>query len=971
MNGPFDLEPAAWARLRELLDQVLPLGPEARGAWFAALPAADAALVPRLHSLLANASAVQFGTGASTADGESLPHMAARLMQTLPRIETGQFAGRPPAGVSAEQVGPYRLLHELGHGGMASVWLAERTDVLQGRRAAVKLPLGAWHGAGLAERLARERAILATLNHPNIATLFDAGVDVAGRPWLALEYVEGERIDLHCQRLKLDIAARLRLIVQVARAVVHAHANLVVHRDLKPGNILVTGDGQVKLLDFGIAKLLEQDLLAGDATSLTQQAGRVLTPDYAAPEQILGRPVGTAADVYALGVVLYELLAGVRPYTLARDSRSALEAAIARVQPPPPSSAAAAFGPAWQRALRGDLDTIVARAMKPEPMERYATVAALAEDLQRHLDGQPVAARPDRLAYRLHKFVARHRLGVAATAVALLAVLGGAGLATWQAQVARAEQRRAEDVKAFIASVFADADPWRAQRGKTSAAELLKRARARVDLQYAAAPSIRVELLNVIGSSLAGLEEYDSAEAVLLDAVAVGEQALIADDALRLRSHQHLASLYGSAQLTDKLKAELARLLPLLRARESEFGAELVEALVAQVQVDNDEGRYPDMEATARQALLVADRHLPEDGPMRVLARRSLANALENQGKFADARRESTAAFELSSRIFRAEPQHPLHNDTRFIHARIMSAGGDHAAALPLMQQSIAVAEGILGPGSLHVATMVREMVSPLMETHRLREAHAASEGALAILRRHHGDNSVHLAYAMVAHGTIMRELRRGDVGRTEFEAAVRVLAPELGADHAYTLDVRANAALGRALSGDAHGAAAELDVVSERYLASGQQVLGKVIVYRAMAHRLSGRAAKAAEILRPALASMPAPVLARARLEMAEIHIALNQPAEALALLRLLPPRDAALRPSHAESDLALGRALLATGDAAHALPFLQRADTFWQDFEPRHRRATDAASWLARCLAALGRSADAGVVLERLPRT
>ena len=458
MSGPFDLDPAHWAQLRRLLDEALQQAPVRRETWIESLPAPDAALVPRLRALLAHAQALEEGHDGSATTGPSPADLAARLLHTLPKVETVQFAGLPPAA-PAQRVGPYRLLHELGSGGMARVWLAERVDMLHGRRVALKLPHGAWRQAGLAERLQREREILATLEHPNIARLYDAGVADDGQPYLALEHVEGERIDVHCQREQLDVRARLRLFLQVAGAVTHAHAKLVVHRDLKPSNILVTRAGEVKLLDFGIAKLLDQGLTAD--TALTQQAGRALTPDYAAPEQIQGRPLGTAADIYALGVVLFELLCDVRPYRLKRDTQAALEEAILHAEVPRPSSVA----PQPRRAaLRGDLDTIVLQALKKDPAQRYVTVAAFADDIERHLRHLPVRAQPDRLGYRWRKYLQRNRVAVGAGTAVMLAVLGGAAAAVWQAieasrerDAALRQEQRAAAYAEFQGAVLQDA----------------------------------------------------------------------------------------------------------------------------------------------------------------------------------------------------------------------------------------------------------------------------------------------------------------------------------------------------------------------------------------------------------------------------------------------------------------------------------------------------------------------------------
>jgi len=318
-------------------------------------------------------------------------------------------------------VGIYRLVREIGHGGMSTVWLAMRTDELTTRPVALKLPHTHLLGALFADRFARERDILANLTHPNIAHIYDAGISPHGQPFLAMEYVAGDTLTQYCESHGLGIADRLGLFLQVLAAVAYAHGQSVIHRDLKPSNILVREGGQVVLLDFGIAKLLVDGM--ADETELTRQAGATLTPQYASPEQIRGDPLGPATDIYSLGVVLYELLTTRRPYAQARSSRRDLEDAILSADPRPPSEAVGGEA-ALRKALQGDLDTIVLKALHKQPEQRYPTVDAFADDLRRHLRHEAIRARPDTLGYRLRSLAARHRtlagLGAAA-AVALLA----------------------------------------------------------------------------------------------------------------------------------------------------------------------------------------------------------------------------------------------------------------------------------------------------------------------------------------------------------------------------------------------------------------------------------------------------------------------------------------------------------------------------------------------------------------------
>jgi eukaryotic-like serine/threonine-protein kinase len=390
--SPGAVDPARWQVLSPLLDDLLDLPAAAREARLALLRQDDPALADELKPWLEELSA--------------LDHSAFLQAPALPA----------PAGLAGQTVGAYRLVRELGRGGMGAVWLAQRTDGRFEGEVAIKfLAAGLFSAAG-AERFAREGSIMARLAHPHIARLLDAGhTDHAGlaQPYLVLEYVPGEPIDAYCSRHALPLDAKLHLFLDVLDAVAHAHSRLILHRDLKPSNILVTATGDVKLLDFGIAKLLD----AASPGDLTQQAGNAFTPQYAAPEQLQGGDVSTATDVYALGGLLFRLLSGRLPLEGLGGNTLAQWQAVVEVVPPPVSEALRLSGEPDARrrahALRGDLDTIVARALKKQPGERYATAAALADDLKRHLAFEPIAARPDTWLYRSGKFLRRHRLAVA------------------------------------------------------------------------------------------------------------------------------------------------------------------------------------------------------------------------------------------------------------------------------------------------------------------------------------------------------------------------------------------------------------------------------------------------------------------------------------------------------------------------------------------------------------------------------
>jgi WD40 repeat protein/serine/threonine protein kinase len=436
-----NLSPAEFSRISQLLDESLELSSEERLAWLAQLERSDSKAAQIMRKLF---------------ESQNKNSERAFLEGNLAIAVAGPNAAE--SSLVGKQFGPYRVLSLIGHGGMGSVWLAERADGLFTRQVALKLIHPALMSKIMTERATREREILAGLNHPNIARLIDAGFSEDSQPYLALEYVQGRSVIEYCDGRRLAVRERLELFRQILAAVQYAHSHLVIHRDLKPSNILVTDQGQVSLLDFGIAKLLTQ----GEASEseLTRIGGRAMTPDYAAPEQIAGEPISTAADVYALGVIFYELLSGERPYKLKRESVGALEEAILRVEPAAPSRAAVSESVAGarsvsarklQKSLSGDLDTIALKALKKKPAERYATANAFDEDISRYLGGEVVLAQPDSLAYRAAKFIRRHRVGLGATAVLILVLAAGLVATTYEAGVAAVQRDAA--LKAQLNSV--------------------------------------------------------------------------------------------------------------------------------------------------------------------------------------------------------------------------------------------------------------------------------------------------------------------------------------------------------------------------------------------------------------------------------------------------------------------------------------------------------------------------------------
>jgi serine/threonine-protein kinase len=513
---------AGLARLSQLLDELLDMPAAERPGWLEALGPADAPFRARLLNLLGELRATENET---TGFALAAPRSALQqLLHSLPAMAEEAALQGP-----SRRIGPYRLISPLGRGGMGTVWLAERVDGALQRRVALKLPHLNTLDPVFADRFERERDILAALEHPHIARLYDAGVTAEGQPYLALEVVEGVPITTHCAHAGLGLRERIALFLQVLEAVQYAHSRLVVHRDLKPSNILVTAQGQVRLLDFGIAALLDDGQRPADEVQ-TQWASSPLTPDYASPEQIAGGAIATTSDVYSLGVIFYELLTGQRPYKLAEVMRAALESGGAETEPTKPSRMATASakpgghdglggsadpgGPResappgkhaaaarqLSRELRGDLDNIALKALRKSPQARYASAEAFEQDLLRWLRHEPVLAHPGSRLYLAAKFIARHRVPVAAGTVAALALVLGTAVAVFQARVAQRESQHARAVQGVLISLFEEADPARAQGREVTVRDLMGSGERKLQMQLESEPELSAALSAVMVS---------------------------------------------------------------------------------------------------------------------------------------------------------------------------------------------------------------------------------------------------------------------------------------------------------------------------------------------------------------------------------------------------------------------------------------------------------------------------------------
>lgn len=492
-----------WKRLNRLLEQALEVEAGKRLDWIHCLPPEEADLKPVLEELFVQADLAGFRS--SVDSSAEISRVASKAIAAMRREQAGQLIGR------------WRLVRLLAEGGMGSVWLANSDDQ---RSAALKVARTEWLDLGFDERLARESDVLSKLQHPNIARFYEAGIAESGRPFLALEYIEGEPIDRYCRRSALRLEAIIGTMVQVIRAVAHAHSRLVVHRDLKPSNILVLADGTAKLLDFGIAKILGSDSRAAYETELTRFAGRPLTLSYAAPEQILGEQITVATDIYSLGVILYELITEVRPYRPREDTIKALEAEVLRGAIERPS--AVALGKSRAEALRGDLDDIVMRALQRDPDRRYGAASALADDLENYLHGTPLRGTPSRRVDGLGRIARRNAATLGAALSAILILFAALGGSWWEAHRTRERAARAIQLSTALLLLGQEADPTASARKRMGDVARLAAIEDEIEREFARSPDQLLHLRVSLGEAYLKHEKLDEARRVFRRAAEEG-----------------------------------------------------------------------------------------------------------------------------------------------------------------------------------------------------------------------------------------------------------------------------------------------------------------------------------------------------------------------------------------------------------------------------------------------------------------
>ncbi len=890
------MEPERWRQVDRLFAAALERPPAERGAFLAGAAGPDRALHDAVERLL-------------LADEE------ARTFLERPAAPAAASA----AGAAAETlapgtpIGPYRVERLLGRGGMGEVYLAARADGQFERRVALKLIR---HGARHPEaalRFRAERQVLARLEHPAIARLYDGGETGDGIAYLAMEHVEGEPLDAYCDRRRLGVPERLALFRRLLDGVAYAHQNLLVHRDIKPGNVLVTPAGDPKLLDFGIAKRLDPESGEGAATSL-----RPMTPGYASPEQVRGEAVTTASDVYALGAVLYELLAGRTPYRLASDLPHELEAAILGQEPEPPSQAVRKAGPegaatcAARRArprelvrrLAGDLDTIVQKALRKEPARRYRTVGELAADIDAHLAALPIAARPDTVLYRGGRFVRRHRLGVALAAAACAAIAVVFAGALVERDRARRERDKARQALSFLTEVFAHADPYQQGADEVTARQLLDTGARRAARELGGDPEVQAALLHAIGTASVGLGRVAEAapllrRALLLRRAHAPGSPDLAESLEDVGWVEFLESDFAASEAHLREAVALRRRLARGDSRQLAFALNRLGAVLSEELQTTDEAHLVEIEALHREALAIYRRG---PGP----AGEGVAAALMQLAKVSRAR-------------------------------------GDLAGAAALMRRSLAISGARLGDAHPETSNGRRLLAQILIARYQLAPAEEQLRRTLVAQRR--VLPAGHPDIAWTANDLGLVRMRQGDFAGAEalFREALATALRERGEAHAETAVVLAN--VGSAVH--EQGRLEEAAVLHERALAVRRALHGERHVY--VAQSLGN--------------------LARIRSAQGRHDEALDLARRSLAINREILPADHHELASPLRS---LGAVLLARGEPAAALPYLR-------DGLERARRSQGPGSLFAarieislgECLAALGRRAEAAALLRHGERT
>ncbi len=827
-----------------------------------------------------------------------------------------------------------------------------------------------------------ERQILAWLEHPNIARLLDGGTTDDGLPYLVMEHVQGVPIDRHCDARRLTVADRLRLFLVVCGAVSHAHRSLIVHRDIKPTNILVTDAGVPKLLDFGIARLA----LEGADTGITRAPGRMLTPDYASPEVVRGGQVTTAADVYALGVLLYELLTGRRPLRFATMSSAEIERVVCYVEPPRASLAAAADSdppgvPSATRAaarqttavrlraaLKGDLDAILATAMAKEPADRYASVDAFAADVQHVLAGRPIAARPATWAYTARRFVARHRWGVGAAAAFVATISAAAVVMSIQA-TRLAEERdptarerdTAQQVVTFLTGLFEVSDPDAAAGTSVTARELLDRGAERIDVELTGQPVVQARLLGTIGAVYGSLGVYDRAAALLERALALRRATLGPEHRDTAQSMEALAEAYRELARYDDAEA-LHREALAVKRRVGDSPSSIAASLNDLGLTLSERGQYAAAEPLLREAVDTWRRLGSAAQGDVAVGLNNLAQTLRQQGRLDDA--ASALDEAIAIRRQRLGNDHPLLANVLGHLGQVRNAQGDLTRAEPLLREALAIRRKAYGDDHPDTATAFNNLASLLHDAGNLAGAEPFYRLALAGTEKRLG--AAHPDYAVQVNNlaSLLEDWGRLDEAEPLFRTSLEVRRTVFGEAHpsvARALHNLGRVELARGRVDAAESLALTALDLRRRILPAGHADIAATTALLGEVRAAQRQFAEAERLLTNALETQRQslgathPQVAATLLKLATVCLATDRPARA----EVLASEAAAIRanrlpPGHwlrAMADVTRAEALIAAGRASDTDPWLARAaGELARQLGERDRRTVAARRLVAR---------------------
>lgn len=858
------------------------------------------------------------------------------LDQSIEELKETVLSEMGTGGINGEIVGPYKILEELGRGGMGRVYLAERADEQFQQKVALKLLYNGFTHENQTLRFLNERQILASLNHPNIAVLLDGGITQHGQPWFAMEYVEGLPLDRFCNENQLTINQRLELFLDVCEAIQYAHQKLVVHRDIKPSNIMVKTDGTVKLLDFGIAKGLNHNHMLEGQAPVTKTGLLPLTPAYASPEQVKGESVTTTSDIYQLGVVLYELLTGCPPYEVTGRTPSEIEQIICEQAPTRPSTAVTKInvddknesippvekGSAQtlelrtlQKKLKGDLDTIILKAMRKEPGRRYNSAQQFAEDIRLYLSGRPVTAHPDSRIYRTKKFIRRHSMAVVSAAVILILLLGYAFTITWHSQQttaalykAQQETAKAEQVTGFLMGLFEAGRPGVSQNENITARELLERGIEQAE-NLEGQPEIQAQLFEVVGRVYHSLGMYDEAGLPLKQALDIRKNKFGDDHPQVAQSLHFLGILLHQTGEYEEAERLLRESVDMHRAH---FGTEhetVAAGLNSLAMVLHSTGEFDDAEAIYRDVLSMRKKLFGTEHSSIHSTLQRLGNLLQDQGKFEEAEKKLRQSLELGIKL--------------------------------------------KGENHIDVATDMISFALLLQRLGKLDDAEQYNIQGLEIYREALDDDHPHLAAAINNLAVIFYEQEKYDQALILYDEALDKYKAILGDEHPGIATMMNNMGAAYSLNGNYGRAeqlyreslAMRLDLLGPEHpdVAGSLNNLGSLLRRTGNYQEAETLLANAIDIRRSRLGDEH-PALARSMSHLARVYMDLGEPEDAEPLLwEALNIRNKAYSHEHpeiAESLSLLGICMVKLGEYEDAEKKLQEAYSRLKNIQNSHER-------------------------------